>query len=157
VSKYIRWQVALTFFGIVLVGAVLFYLSWDRQTAEPYLFPRSTETITLQTRGGTYVEGLVGYPQYINPLFSDLNEIDRDLCALVFEGLTRVDKHNQIAPLLAERWEVSEDGLVYTFHLRENVRWQDGEPLTADDVLFTIAVLQSPDFPGLPSLSELWR
>jgi len=157
VSKYIRWQVALTFLGIVLVGTVLFYVSWGRQPAASYLFPRSTQTVVLQTRGGTYVEGLVGYPQYINPLFSDLNEVDRDLCALVFEGLTRIDEHNQIAPLLAERWEVSEDGLVYTFHLRTSVRWQDGEPLTADDVLFTAAVLQSPDFPGLPSLAELWR
>jgi peptide/nickel transport system substrate-binding protein len=100
---------------------------------------------------------LIGYPQYINPLFSDLNDVDRDLCALVFEGLTRVDEHNQIAPLLAERWDVSHDGLVYTFYLRTSVRWQDGEPLTADDVLFTISVLQSPDFPGLSSLSELWR
>jgi peptide/nickel transport system substrate-binding protein len=157
VSKYIRWQVALTFFGIVLVGAVLFYVSRGRQTAEPFEFARSTQTTVLQTRGGTYVEGLVGLPQYINPLFSDLNEVDRDLCALVFEGLTQVDAHNQIAPLLAERWDVSQDGRVYTFYLRTSVRWQDGEPLTADDVLFTIAVLQSPDFPGLPSLSELWR
>ena len=98
VSKYIRWQVALTFLGIVLVGAVLFYVSWGRQAADPYAFSRSSQTTTVQTRGGTYVEGLVGYPQYINPLFSDLNDVDRDLCALVFEGLTRVNEHNQMRP-----------------------------------------------------------
>jgi peptide/nickel transport system substrate-binding protein len=157
VSKYIRWQVALTVFGIVLVGAVLFYVSRDRPTPVPGLPTPSSKTETVSTRGGTYVEGLLGYPSYINPLFSDLNEVDRDLCALVFEGLTRVDEHNQIAPLLAERWEVSDDGLVYTFYLRTTVRWQDGEPLTAEDVLFTTSVLRSPDFPGLPFLAELWR
>ena len=157
VSKYIRWQVTLTFLGIVLVGAMLFYVSWGRQPAAPYSLARSAQTIAVQTRGGTYVEGLVGYPQRINPLFSNLNDVDRDLCALVFEGLTRVDEHNQIAPMLAERWDVSADGLVYTFYLRTTVRWQDGEPLTADDVVFTISVLQDPDFPGLPFLGELWR
>jgi peptide/nickel transport system substrate-binding protein len=157
VSKYIRWQVALTFLGIVLVGAVLFYVSWGRQPTDSYVYPQSTQTATVETRGGTYVEGLIGYPQHINPLFCDLNEVDRDLCELVFEGLTRVDEHNRIAPLLAERWDVSADGLVYTFHLRSTVHWQDGEPLTADDVLYTVSVLQSPDFPGQPSLGELWR
>jgi peptide/nickel transport system substrate-binding protein len=58
---------------------------------------------------------------------------------------------------ICARLSVSDDGLVYTFYLRTTVRWQDGEPLTADDVLFTTSVLQSPDFPGLPFLSELWR
>jgi peptide/nickel transport system substrate-binding protein len=103
------------------------------------------------------VEGVAGHPQFVNPLFSELNDLDRDLCALIFEGLTKVNERNEIVPLLARGWESSEDGLVYTFHLRESVRWQDGEPFTADDVVFTLSVLQSPDFPGLPHLSDLWR
>jgi peptide/nickel transport system substrate-binding protein len=156
-SKYIRWQALLTLLGIVLVGAVLFYVSWGRQPVVPHLSPTPSGSTVVQARGGAYVEGVAGYPQFINPLFSELNDLDRDLCALIFEGLTAVSERNEIVPLLAHRWEVSEDGLVYTFYLRESVRWQDGEPFTADDVVFTLSVLQSPDFPGLPYLSELWR
>jgi len=114
-------------------------------------------TTVIQVRGGTYVEGVAGYPRFINPLFSELNDLDRDLCALIFEGLTTVNERNEIVPLLADRWEVSPDGLTYTFFLRDSVRWQDGEPFSADDVLYTIGLFQSPDFPGWPYLSELWR
>ena len=156
-SKYIRWQALLTLLGIVLVGAVLFYIAWQRQPVEPASYVLPSRTTVVQTRGGTYVEGVAGYPQFINPLFSELNDVDRDLCALIFEGLTTVNERNEVVPLLARHWEVSEDGLVYTFYLRETVRWQDGEPVTADDVIFTLSVIQSPDFPGLPYLSDLWR
>lgn len=156
-SKYIRWQALLTLLGIVLVGAVLFYIAWERQPVESFSSSLSSGTTVVQTRGGTYVEGVAGYPQFINPLFSEVNDVDRDLCALIFEGLTTVNERNEIVSLLARNWEVSKDGLVYTFYLRESVRWQDGEPFTADDVVFTLSVLQSPDFPGLSYLSDLWR
>ena len=156
-SKYIRWQALLTLLGIALIAAVLLYVSLGRRIELPPSYPTSSLAATVQARGGTYVEGVAGYPRSINPLFSSLNDIDRDLCALVFEGLTQVNERNEIVPLLAERWQVSGDGLTYTFYLRDSVRWQDGQPFTADDVLFTVSVLQSPDFPGLPNLSDLWR
>lgn len=156
-SKYIRWQALLALLGIVLIAAVLLYVSMGRNTEPASPNPTPSATIIVQPRGGTYIEGVAGYPRLINPLFSELNDIDRDLCALVFEGLTRVNERNEIVPLLAERWQVSADGLTYTFYLRDSVRWQDGEPFTADDVLFTTGVLRSPDFPGLLNLSELWR
>ena len=155
VSKYIRWQVLLTLLGIVLVATLLFYMVPERQVS-----PSSTPTpemIVVQVRGGTYVEGLAGSPRYMNPLFSHFSDVDRDLCALIFEGMTMVNERNEIVPLLAERWETAEDGLTYTFYLRDSVRWQDGEPFTADDVVFTISLLQNPDFPGFHPYSELWR
>ncbi len=60
-------------------------------------------------------------------------------------------------PDLASSWTVSPDGLTYLFHLRRDVRWSDGEPFAADDVLFTLGLMQDPDFPGVPDLSALWR
>ena len=51
-------------------------------------------------------------------------------------------------PSLAERWEISDDGLRYVFHLREGLRWSDGEPLTAHDVEFGIKRVLNPDAPG---------
>jgi peptide/nickel transport system substrate-binding protein len=153
-SKYIRWQVLLTILGIVLIAAVLFTVA-PRQT--PTVSRLSSGTVVVQTRGGTYVEGIAGYPHLINPMFSHENDVDRDLCALIYEGLTQLNERNEIVPLLAQSWQVSEDGLVYTFSLRDSVRWQDGEPLTAGDVVFTVGLLQSEDLPRFSPFSDLWR
>jgi peptide/nickel transport system substrate-binding protein len=154
-SKYIRWQALLTILGIALIAAVLFTVAPRQAPTVTHSF--SDATTVVQVRGGTYVEGVAGYPHLINPLFSHENDVDRDLCALIFEGLTQVDERNEIVPLLAERWQVSEDGLTYTFALRDSVRWQDGEPFTADDVVFTVGLLQREDLPRYSPVSELWR
>mgnify|MGYP005837915043 CR=1 FL=1 len=103
-----------------------------------------------------YVEAVVGVPRVVNPLLSSLNEPDRDLTALVFSGLTRLAPDGQVLPDLADRWEISEDGLLYTFYLRPGVLWHDGTPFGARDVLFTYSLLADPQFPGDPSLSQFW-
>ena len=107
--------------------------------------------------GGTYVEGMVGAPQFVNPLLCQYNEVDRDLCELVFSGLLRYTEHGQLQPDLADSWEVSPDGLVYTFRIRPNARWHDNRPVTADDVIYTVKLLQDPNFPGLQDVAALWR
>ncbi|MCA0919270.1 ABC transporter substrate-binding protein [Pseudooceanicola nanhaiensis] len=55
----------------------------------------------------------------------------------IYEGLLRYDQDLTPEPSLAKSWEISEDGLTYTFHLQEGVKWHDGEPMTAHDVVFT--------------------
>ncbi|WP_274425325.1 ABC transporter substrate-binding protein [Chelativorans sp. YIM 93263] len=55
----------------------------------------------------------------------------------IYEGLLRYDKDLEPEPQLAKSWEISEDGLTYTFHLHENVKWHDGEPFTSADVVFS--------------------
>ena len=62
-----------------------------------------------------------------------------------------------LQPDLAGSWEVSPDGLVYTFRLRPNARWHDNRPVTSDDVIYTIKLLQDPNFPGLQDVAALWR
>lgn len=114
-------------------------------------------TVAIPAVGGTYVEGVVGNPSYINPILGHYNPIDQDLEALIFSGLTATDAQGAIVPDLAERWEVSDDGLRYTFHLRQDVRWHDGAPFTATDVRFTIQAIQDPNYQGPPELSALWR
>ena len=79
-----------------------------------------------------------------------------DLAALLFNGLTRIDGDGTPIPDLAERWEVTADGLTYTFHLRPNAFWHDGERLDAHDVVFTIAQVQAPGFRGPPALAAQW-
>ena len=143
-GRYIRWQAAIAFLGLVLLASLLAYSAY------------SFTTTTLPDQGGVYVEGLAGNPQYVNPLLSHYNSVDQDLCALIFQGLTAFDEQSNVVPALAEGWEVSPDGLVYTFHLRQDVRWHDGIPFTADDVLYSVGVMQDAEFQGLPDIRELW-
>ena len=105
---------------------------------------------------GRYVEGVIGVPGRINPLLAGLNQVDDDLAALVYSGLTRSSGDGTPVPDLAERWEVTPDGRTYTFHLRHNVFWHDGERLDAADVAFTVGLLQAPDFAGSPALAAAW-
>ena len=144
-ARFVRWQVLLLLIGLALLGGLLWYGAVRYTTVE------------IPAPGGVYTEAVAGNPRFINPLLSQFNELDEDLCYLLFNGLVRIDERGLPQPDLAERWEVSDDGLRYTFHLRQGVRWHDGAPFTADDVVFTVKVLQSPDFPGLPELSEVWR
>src|SRR5262245_42466493 len=117
----------------------------------------NTATETRPDSGGTYVEGLAGNPIYINPVLSQFNEVDKDLVSLLFSGLTRRGADGAVEPDLATRWEVQEDGKVYVFHLREGVKWHDDKPFNADDVIFTVRMVQDPDFQGSPDLSDFWR
>ena len=98
------------------------------------------------TVGGDYTEGLIGAPRYINPLLSQTNDVDADISRLIFSGLLRYDRELQLAPDLASHWEKTEDQKTYTFTLKENIKWHDGRPLTADDVVFTFQSLKDPDF-----------
>ena len=148
-TRYIRWQILLIFLGVVLVGILLTYLAVNYTT------------VLRPGRGGTYVEGVAGYPHYLNPLLCGYNEVDRDLCALIFGGLTRINERGEVEPDLARRWEweTTPDGLIYcTFYLRSNAYWHDGRPVTAEDVVFTIRLLQVPEFLGPLELgSGVWQ
>ncbi len=105
-----------------------------------------------------YVEAIVGFPARVNPLFAPLNDTDSDLVALVFSGLTRLGPQGEVLPDLAEDFEISEDGLTYTFHLRSDVKWHDRDvPFTAEDALFTFELLADPELPTDPTLGQLWR
>jgi peptide/nickel transport system substrate-binding protein len=104
-----------------------------------------------------YREGLVGSVQRLNPLLAALNPVDADITSLIFEGLTGINSHGEIEGRLALEWVGSFDGLEYVFVLRDDILWQDGVPFTAADVVYTMSLLSSPDFPGLPQLGAFWR
>lgn len=140
-----RWQVVIAALAVFLILALTVYTAY------------TTTTTLVPDYGGIYIEGVAGNARYINPLLSTYNDVDRDLAALLFNGLTFADERGQIQLDLADKWEISKDNLSYTFHLRQDVRWHDGTPFTADDVVFTIDVLRAPGFQGPPGLAELWR
>lgn len=105
----------------------------------------------------TYREGLVGRVSRLNPLYARLNPVDNDITSLIFEGLTKINQYGEVVPSLASEWAVEFDGLEYMVILRNDVLWQDGIPFTADDVVYTISLLQSPDFDGDEALGKFWR
>src|SRR6185312_14197870 len=70
------------------------------------------------------------------------------LCMALFDRLVEQWPERTIVPNLAERWEISDDGLRYVFHLRDGLTWSDGSPLTAHDVEFGIKRVLNPDAPG---------
>jgi peptide/nickel transport system substrate-binding protein len=94
-----------------------------------------------------YREGLVGHPVSISPLTAR-TEVDRDLVALIFSGLMRNGPDGTLVPDLARSWTVDPTGAIWTFELRADARWQDGVPVTAEDVAFTIRTLQDPSYAG---------
>lgn len=90
-------------------------------------------------------EGIIGIPRFINPLLV-VSDADKDLTNLIYTGLLRHNGQGILVPSLAENYEISEDGLIYTFHLKKDAAWNDGAPLTAEDVVFTITLLKDPQY-----------
>lgn len=98
---------------------------------------------TIPAYGGTLAEGIIGTPRFINPVLAS-SDADRDMMVLVYSGLMRADNNGRLINDMAEKYEISEDGLVYTFTLKPDLTWQDGEPITAEDVIFTIEKIKDP-------------
>lgn len=99
--------------------------------------------------GGQLVLATTSDPKSFNDILA--KETSTSLVTdLIFEGLTTTNAFTtKVEPNLAKSWGVSEDGLTWTFYLREGVRWNDGQPFTADDVVFTFNdLIYNPDIPG---------
>jgi peptide/nickel transport system substrate-binding protein len=99
--------------------------------------------VEVPAYGGTVHEGQVGSPRFINPLLA-ISDSDRDLTVLTYAGLMGLSAEGTLEPVLAESYEISPDGKVYTFRLREGAVFSDGTPVTANDVVFTIQKAQDP-------------
>ncbi len=143
--RRIGWQMFLVGLGFLITAAILAYVA------------TSYTTEFRPANGGTYIESVAGYPQTLNPLLSFYNDADSDVVALVYSGLTRIGMSGAVEPDLATSWDIDPSGITYTFHLNPNVLWHDGFYFTADDVVFTVGLLQDPDYPGPSDIAALWR
>ncbi len=130
--------------GLVLVLAVVALAigvpAFGPSTAAP------TPRPTVQP-AAPYREGTIGRPVSVNPLAAR-TQVDRDLVALTYSGLVKLGPDGMLIPDLAARWTTDETGKSWTFTLRPDARWHDGEPVTANDVVFTINVLRDPTYTG---------
>lgn len=137
-----KWVVAILI--VVTISSV--YWDWNI-----FYLHHTTET---PTDGGQLVEGLVGQPHFINPILAT-TQTDETLVHAVFSGLYRYDSDGNLEPDLATALpEIGSDEKHYTVHLRPNLTWHDGKPLTSDDVLFTISRIQDENVQS--PLRNLW-
>ena len=105
-----------------------------------------TAEMSTPAYGDILVEGSIGDASNLIPILSS-DATSHSISAQVFNGLVKYDKNLNVVGDLAESWEISDDGLVFTFHLRKGVTWHDGHPFTADDVLYTYQVTVDPKTP----------
>jgi ABC-type transport system substrate-binding protein len=112
------------------------------------------KTKVVPALGGIYVEGVVGSPVFINPIYSAVSDVDRDLTELIFSGLMKYDSEGKLQPDLVEDYKILENGKAYEFTLKKNIFWEDSQPLTADDVVFTIETIQNPEIKS--PLRPIW-
>ena len=103
------------------------------------------DTNLVPIAGGEYIEGLINQPTFINPVLAGSNGSDRDLIELVFSNLLD----------LAENYKVDENNRTWNIRLKENILWDDGQPITSDDVIFTIETIQDSD--SRSPLFSMWQ
>jgi peptide/nickel transport system substrate-binding protein len=144
--KKFRWQLLIIFLTGIVVGILLL-------GEQPDAGPNVT---TEPVQGGFYTEALVGSLQRLNPLFDFDNPVDRDIDRLIFSRLITFDERGSASADLAAAWGISRDGTVYNFDLKPDVKWHDGEPLTADDVVFTVELLRNGGSYIPADLQEFW-
>lgn len=96
--------------------------------------------------GGEIKEGVAGQPRFINPIYLSDNDPDRDLVEVLFSGLVKYDQQGKIVKDLAEDFEIINQAKDYYFKLKDNLLWHDREELTTDDIVFTLELVQSPQY-----------
>lgn len=94
--------------------------------------------------GGIYNEGILGRFTNANPIYAT-SDADTSVSRLIFAGLFNYDDSGQLVGDLARSYSVDEHGSTYTVHLKPNLTWQDGQPLTSADVVYTYQLIQNPD------------
>ena len=110
-------------------------------------------TSLVPTNGGEYVEVLNGDAKYFNPVLAK-TDAERTISSLIYSSLVKVDQNNQPQPDLATSWEISSDGLSYTFHLRQDVMFYNGQSFDSSDVVATIDAIK--DEINKSSLRDTW-
>jgi peptide/nickel transport system substrate-binding protein len=126
----ISWVVLL----VLLIGGVIgqnFLLNGYYQTLRP-------------VPGGMYNEGVLGTFTNANPIYAT-SDADTTVSHLLFAGLFTYNAQNQLVGDLASGYTIDSVGTTYTVTLKPGLTWQDGQPLTAQDVAFTYHLIQNPD------------
>src|SRR3989344_5688729 len=104
--------------------------------------------VKVALKGGSITEGIVGTPRFINPVLA-FSDTDQGLVSLIYSGLMRKNPEGYLILDLDLKYEMSKDGLIYTFTLRDDIYFHDEKPVTTDDIVFTVnkikdSIIKSP-------------
>jgi peptide/nickel transport system substrate-binding protein len=136
-ERYLIFSFLLVILGSIIAIPITAYLHF---------------TVPVAAYGGTLREGIIGEPRHINPLLAQ-TDADKDLVRLIYSGLFKYNEDGKLVPDLAKSYEISPDELNYTVFLKENAKWHDGSPITADDVIFSVQTAQNSDYGSLQKIN----
>jgi len=125
----------------ILLTAIFIFLSAGIYTIWQV---NQTYLTALPATGGSLNEGMVGAPRFINPVLA-ITRVDQDLTALLYNSLMKIGENGALEPDAIETITISDDGKVYNIVLKDNLTFNDGTPVTADDVAFTIELIQNAE------------
>jgi peptide/nickel transport system substrate-binding protein len=148
--RKLRWPLLIAI--IALAAITILLVSQKPDTLQPI-----SEPVVKPAEGGIYSEGLIGKFRRLNPVLDYYNQADREVDRLLFSGMLRVDEHGLPQASLATSWGISRDGTIYNFSLNPKAVWHDGEPVTSDDVIFTIQMMLADDSPLPEDVREFWK
>ena len=144
-----RWQLLIVLLTGLVVGLILIF---QPSTSSPVV-----ESTPNPITGGSFTEALVGDIMRLNPALDRFNQPDRDVDRLIFSSLFKFDSRGLPMGDLAAGWVASPEGTRYVVNLRENAVWHDGTPLTSQDVLYTISLMQSDSSLVAEDLRNFWQ
>ncbi len=104
-----------------------------------------SKTIIGPAKGGVFKEGVVGHPRFINPVLAS-SDPDRDLVQLTFSGLMKYNQKGEVVKDMVEEYSAQKEQGIYDVTLKKDIFWSDGEPITAEDVVFTVRTIQDPAY-----------
>ncbi len=148
--KKLRWPLLIAILALAAISILLFSQKPDK--LQPIDAP-----VVQPAEGGIYSEGLIGTFMRLNPLLDYYNEADRSVDRLIFNGMLRIDDRGLPLADLATAWGISRDGMIYNFSINPEATWHDGQPVSSDDVIFTIQMMTAEDSPVPNDLRQFWQ
>ena len=148
--KKLRWPLLIAILALAAISILL--ISQKPDNLQPIAVP-----VVQPAEGGIYSEGLIGTFMRLNPMLDYYNEADRAVDRLIFSGMLRIDDRGLPQADLATSWGISRDGMIYNFSINPDAGWHDGQPVTSDDVIFTIQMMSSEDSPIPNDIRQFWQ
>jgi peptide/nickel transport system substrate-binding protein len=145
--KKFRWQLIIIILTGIVVGILL--LSEQPETV--------TQVAPEPVKGGNYTEALIGSIGRLNPVLDFYNPVDREVNRLLYSRLITFDERGFPVADLADSWGISLDGTLYNFEIKSDAKWHDGQPVTSDDILFTVELLRQGGNVVPEDLQKFWE
>lgn len=148
--KRLRWPLLIAIIALAAISILL--INQKPDSLQPIIAP-----VVQPAEGGIYTEGLVGSFMRLNPVLDYYNQADRDVDRLLYSGMLKINDRGIPQADLATSWGISRDGTIYNFSLNPKAVWHDGEPVTSDDIIFTIQLMIEDDSPLPADVREFWK